>query len=53
MKAEFTHSGLSSRKGRVDSRHQVLDPVLVAGPWVAGAGMAVLGVRRLARRLGR
>jgi hypothetical protein len=27
----------------------VLDPVVVAGPWVAGAGAAVLGVRRLVR----
>src|SRR3954469_4370500 len=35
--AEFTHSGLSSRKGRVDVRHQLLDPVIVAGPWLLGA----------------
>src|ERR687893_1115335 len=35
IKAEFTHHGVSSRKGRVDTRHQVLDPVIVAGPWLA------------------
>ena len=47
IKGEFTHSGLSSRKGRVDVRHQILDPVIVAGPWVAGAGLAVKGVRKV------
>jgi hypothetical protein len=49
VKAEFTHHGLSSRKGRVDARHQVLDPVIVAGPWLAAAGVATVGVRRLVR----
>ena len=49
VRGEFTHDGLSSRKGRVDVRHQVLDPVIVAGPWVAGAGVAVLGARKLVR----
>jgi len=53
VKAEFTHSGLASRRGRVDARHHLLDPVIVAGPWVAGAGAAVLGMRRLVRRSGR
>ncbi|WP_040336855.1 hypothetical protein [Candidatus Blastococcus massiliensis] len=53
VRAEFTHGGLRSRKGRVDARHHLVDPVIVAGPWVAGAGAAVLGVRKLARRLGR
>src|SRR5919112_2028309 len=45
VKGEFTHSGLASRKGRVDARHHVLDPVVVAGPWIAGAGAAVVGAR--------
>jgi hypothetical protein len=53
VKAEFTHHGLSSRKGRVDARHQVLDPVIVAGPWLAAAGVATVGVRRLARAVRR
>jgi hypothetical protein len=53
--AEFTHSGLGSRLGtkRTDWRHQVLDPVVVAGPWVAGAGGAILGARRVFRLLRR
>src|SRR6478735_8471636 len=27
---------IASRRGRVDVRHQVLDPLIVAGPWIAG-----------------
>ena len=52
VKAEFSHGGLGSRLGkkRADLVHQSLDPVIVAGPWVAAAGVAVLGVRRLVRR---
>ena len=49
--AEFTHSGLRSRRGRVDTRHHVLDPVIVAGPWVAGAWAAAAGVRKVVRAL--
>jgi hypothetical protein len=49
LRAEVGYHGLSSRKGRVDVRHQVLDPVIVGGPWVAAAAGAVLGVRRLVR----
>src|SRR3954466_12304591 len=36
VRAELSHDGAGSRKGRSDTRHQVLDPVVVAGPWVAG-----------------
>lgn len=40
---------IASRKGRVDVRHQVLDPLIVAGPWIAG-GLAVAAVvRRLTK----
>jgi hypothetical protein len=53
VRTEFTHGGLRSRRGRVDARHHLLDPLVVAGPWVAGAGLAVLGVRKVARALGR
>src|SRR3954469_2237477 len=51
VQAEFTHSGLSSRLGRnrTDVVHQVLDPVVVAGPWVVAVAGAVLGVRTLVR----
>jgi hypothetical protein len=53
VRAEFTHGGLRSRKGRVDPRHQVLDPVVVAGPWAVAAGAAYLGGRRVVRSLRR
>jgi hypothetical protein len=49
VKGEFTHSGLASRKGRVDARHHVLDPVVAAGPWVLAAALAGKGVRRVVR----
>jgi hypothetical protein len=49
VRAELTHGGLRSRvgRGRADLRHQWLDPVVVAGPWV----VAALGVRAIWRRL--
>ena len=53
VRTELTHDGVGSRRGRSDARHQLLDPLLVAGPWVAGAGAAVLGGRRLVRALRR
>ena len=53
IRGEFTHSGLSSRSGRSDARHHVLDPFLVAGPWIVGAGAAVVGMRKLARAVRR
>jgi hypothetical protein len=48
VRGEFTHGGLRSRFGskRTDWRHQLLDPVIVAGPWVASAGLTF----RLARK---
>jgi hypothetical protein len=48
---EFTHHPISSRAGRSDARHQLLDPVLIVGPWIAAAGAAALGGRRLVRAL--
>jgi hypothetical protein len=53
IKAEFTHHGLSSRigRGRTDLVHQPLDPVIVAGPWVAAVGAAVAGGRAVVRSL--
>ena len=49
VRTELASAGLSSRRGRSDARHQVLDPVLVAGPWVAAAGAGALVVRRVVR----
>ena len=53
VKAEFTHHGLRSRVGqhRTDLKHQVLDPVIVGGPWVAAAGAVYAGARSVARSL--
>jgi hypothetical protein len=47
--SEFGHHPVSSRRGRVDVRHQALDPVIVGGPWLLAAGAAVVGARRLVR----
>ncbi len=49
--AEAGAHPIRSRYGvrRTDTVHQPLDPVLVAGPWVAAATVTWLGVRRLAR----
>lgn len=49
--SEVRRHGLRSRFGhrRADVKHQWLDPILVAGPWI-GAGVGVTAVaRRLAR----
>jgi hypothetical protein len=46
-------AGGTSRSGRSDRRHHPLDPVIVAGPWVAAAGVAIVGARRLAQRAAR
>jgi hypothetical protein len=52
VRSELSAAG-ASRSGRSDRRHHLLDPVVVAGPWVAAAGAAVLGARRLLRRAAR
>ncbi|MGY1643467.1 hypothetical protein ACI782_20365 [Geodermatophilus sp. SYSU D00703] len=49
VRGELTHGGLRSRRGRSDIRHQVLDPVVVAGPWVLAGLGAWAGARRLVR----
>jgi hypothetical protein len=50
VRAELTAGG-TARRNRSDRRHQVLDPVIVAGPWVAAGAAMVLGVRRVVRAL--
>jgi len=49
--SEFQRHGLSSRFGqnRADVKHQWLDPIIVAGPWVAAASAAYRGARVLVR----
>ncbi|MBW3573563.1 MAG: hypothetical protein KY450_01685 [Actinobacteria bacterium] len=47
--SEFSHHGVASRVGkkRADLTHQPLDPIIVAGPWLAAGGVGYLGVKRL------
>ena len=49
--SEFSHHPVSSRIGRnrVDVKHQALDPVIVAGPWVLAGAALYLAVRKVAR----
>jgi hypothetical protein len=48
VRSELSARG-TSRSGRSDRRHQVLDPIVVAGPWAAAAAVAFLAARRLKR----
>jgi hypothetical protein len=50
--SELSRHGISSRFGqrRTDVRHQAVDPVIVAAPWVAAGGLAYTGAKALARR---
>ncbi len=54
VRSEFTSHGISSRIGRnrADVRHQWLDPLIVAGPWllVAGGGYAAIKALAAPRR---
>jgi hypothetical protein len=54
VRSEVSHHGLQSRRGRVDARHHVLDPVIVVGPWVLAAvpvvKVAARGLRAWRRR---
>jgi hypothetical protein len=53
VRSELTAHGLSSRWGkkRADVGHHLLDPVIVAGPWVAGAVVTYRATRRGVRAL--
>lgn len=53
--SEGRRHGISSRfgRGRADLRHAWLDPLVVAGPWVAVGTAGAVAVRALARRTGR
>ena len=49
--SEFSRHGFSSRLGRnrADLKHQTLDPLIVAGPWVLAAVVAYRVGKRVAR----
>ena len=51
ISSEFGRNRFTSRFGqrRADLVHQPLDPIIVAAPWVIGAGLTYALVRRLAR----
>lgn len=48
--AELRHGADRFRGSRVDRSHTWMDPFLVAGPWVLGAGVVAAGVARVLRR---
>jgi hypothetical protein len=50
--SEFKYHPVASRFGqkRTDLVHQPLDPIIVAGPWLAAGGLAYAGLRALRRR---
>ena len=52
VRGELSHHGAASRfgKNRVDQVHHTLDPVIVAGPWVAAGVVGYRTLRRLLRR---
>jgi hypothetical protein len=48
VRSEFTHRGISSRKGqnRADLSHLWMDPIIIAAPWVIGSAIIVKAARR-------
>jgi hypothetical protein len=50
--SEFSRHGISSRVGRkrADVKHQMLDPIIIAGPWVLAGGVAFSAVKAMRRR---
>lgn len=51
--SELRHHPVASRRGRVDTVHQAVDPVVNGAPWVLGGLAAVLAVRALVRAVRR
>lgn len=50
VRAEASHHPIRSRAGRVDVRHQVLDPLVVVGPWVVAGVVVYRATRAVVRR---
>jgi hypothetical protein len=52
VRAEFSHHGISSRLGkkRADVKHHLVDPFIVAGPWLGGLGVAYLAKKAMRKR---
>ena len=53
MLSEFRVNGVRSRLAgkRVDTRHQPLDPIVVAGPWLLAGWGAYRTGKRVVQRL--
>jgi hypothetical protein len=53
VSSELSADGLRSRFGqkRADPVHHALDPLIVAGPWLAAGGAVYVGVRAMVRKL--
>ena len=53
--SEFKRHPIASRVGqkRADLVHQTLDPIIVAGPWLAAGGLVYVGLRALRSRRSR
>jgi hypothetical protein len=51
--SEFKARPLRDRfgRGRADTKHQWMDPLIVTTPWVLRAGVVYLAVKGLRRRL--
>ncbi|MBJ7324220.1 hypothetical protein HQO38_17355 [Rhodococcus fascians] len=51
IRSELTHHGMSSRRGtRVDRNHEWIDPIVVAGPWLAVIAAVTAVSRAVLRR---
>jgi hypothetical protein len=50
--SEFSHHGVASRLGakRADVKHHVLDPIIVATPWVVRLGLVYVAGKALIKR---
>ena len=51
--SEFRRHPVASRRGRVDVRHQVIDPVVTGAPWLVGGWLAWRAARAVRRAAGR
>jgi hypothetical protein len=49
LRSELTRGGVRSRRGRVDARHHLLDPLVAGAPWLILGGIALAVVRAVRR----
>jgi hypothetical protein len=51
--SEFRRHPVASRRGRVDVRHQVIDPLVTGAPWLVGGWLAWRAARAVRRSASR